>query len=191
MWSSLRKKLQQGKTWLATGQSLPALLRDQIEQKIWQETVTEVQTFIRELHQDLAFAILWQNGVLLAAMTLSWYYLSSWPFYFCYGLIWSYSVWRSWQLRQYLRDYWRCGSLPALLADYLTQEIQTKLQKTGRLERFLVQHFGPDITEMSQRFARQIYPDLRLALVQASLSLGFSIVVFRLWILPRLLQGLN
>lgn len=65
------------------------------------------------------------------------------------------------------------------------------LQKTGRFERFLVQHFGPDITEMSQRFARQIYPDLRLALVQASLSLGFSIVVFRLWILPRLLQGLN
>lgn len=191
MWSSLRKKLQQGKTWLATGQSLPALLRDQIEQKIWQETITEVQTFIRELHQDLAFAILWQNGVLLAAMALSWYYLSSWPFYFCYGLIWSYSVWRSWQLRHYLRDYWRCGSLPALLADYLTQEIQTKLQKTGRLERFLVQHFGPDITEMSQRFARQIYPDLRLALVQASLSLGFSIVVFRLWILPRLLQGLN
>lgn len=70
MWSSLRKKLQQGKTWLATGQSLPALLRDQIEQKIWQETVTEVQTFIRELHQDLAFAILWQNGVLLAAQAL-------------------------------------------------------------------------------------------------------------------------
>ena len=58
----IAQKLQQGKAWLANQPSLPALLRDQIEQKIWQETLNRSSDFIRELHQDLAFAIIWQNG---------------------------------------------------------------------------------------------------------------------------------
>lgn len=191
MWQRLRKRIAKSKTWLQHRANLPALLHDQIEQRIWQETLLEMQSFIEQLHQNLAFTIIWQNGLLLMALLVSWYGRSSWPFYFCYGLIWAYSVWRGWQLRHYLLDLWRYRSVAMLLAHYLTQEILSKLQQLGRLERFVVHQFGPDIHDLSQRFARQIYPDLRLALVQVSLSLGLSILLFRLWIFPHLLQGLN
>ncbi len=190
MWQRLRKKIVASKTWLQHRSNLPALLRDQIEQKIWQETLIEVQDFIQQLHRDLAFSIIWQNGLLLIAILLSWYAKSSWPFYFCYGVIWAYSVWRSYQLRQYVLDWWRCKSLTAMLAHQISLEIELKLQQAGRLERWLVRQLGPEISELSQRFAARIYPDLRLALWQAGFSLGCSIVIFRCWILPHLLQGL-
>lgn len=162
----------------------------EVERRALREAEVRAAQLLRETRNGVYVAIVWQNSLLLGAIWLSLHLHSLIPFGTGYLVVASYSLWCVMRHRQYIFAVIRTRSLFAILRDEVHEAVVGALQQLGTIERLVLTHLGPDLDALSDKVARQLYPVVRSACVNLSVTLGLSFLVFRVWLVPTLARGL-
>lgn len=166
------------------------LVGREIERRALQEAEAEAARMIRSVRGGVAFAILWQNALLLVAIWVSLQMVTVVPFCAAYMVVAGYSAWCVAQYRRPLCEAFRTCSLFAVVHSEVREAVSGSVSRLGRFERLVLVHLGPDLDALCERVAWRIYPAIRSACVSMALTLGVSFLVFRVWLVPTLARGM-
>ena len=140
-------------------------------------------------HRSVMNTVLWQNGLLLVSIFPVHLMHSATPFYIAYTVVLTYTAVTSAQKWPLIQEAIEHRSIHKVVRRTVRKEINNSLEKTNMFARAVVEHFGPDLEQLSDDIAFQLTPDIRAMLINMCLTLFMAFIAFRMTIIPLLEHG--
>lgn len=174
-----------------TGMVAKHVVSKAVEKQAMAEAVSQSDELAKELRITVYLTILWQNAALLLAIGVSYWLGNGYPFYVTYALVFLYSLRSVYLNREYLFSLARNRSLFKVVQTEVLRLVRERMLALGTIERFVLDHLGPDLDQLSHKVAQRVYPGVKALLINLCFTLLLSFVVFRVWLVPTLAKGIG
>lgn len=161
-------------------------ISEAVAQRIRDEACIKAHALMAETHRKVIFNIIWQNGLLMLALVPVYLLRTPWPFYIAYACVFGYTLYSVVDSRKLIMRLCRTRSVTRTLALELREALETELTQRQFYERKAVEWLGPDLEKLSEDVARQLKPDVLVAVFNMAFTLLMAFVAFRVFAIPLL-----
>lgn len=163
-----------------------SLIADAVAERIRTEANAKARALIAQAHRKNIRTIAWQNGALMLSILPVYFLHAAWPFYVAYACVVASTLHSLYEVRGLLARLLRTRSVTKTLAAEVQEAICLELERREVYERKAVEWFGPDLATLSDKVARELKPEVMVAVANMAFTLLLAFVAFRVFAIPML-----